>query len=394
MDVRRLLNHVGWTVLMGVFMASPPGMPRRALHGVRTARRANAARYSKGHYGQSAVAAGPHLVPFTGQVQHIFFHPLVIYPNLAFGGSEAQGYQDWFVTVAEFERMLPQLYANNYILVNVHDLYAVQYIQGRAVVRPKVLLVPPGKKPLILSIDDLNYYDYMRRNGNAYRLVLTKGGQIATYSVDPAGQVVVSRDNEIIPLLDQFVAAHPGFSLDGAKGIINETGYEGVLGYRTQPGSPDRAQQIREVLPIIARLKRDGWVFACHSWGHRDDATIPYGDLVWDTEQWKQQVEPLLGSTDLYVYPFGADVRSGGAKMRYLIGQGFHFFFGVGPQPYWRWGPGYVAMDRVHVDGMALMTQAGILAPFFNARTVIDLGARGLGPPALAFAGNAGRAAL
>lgn len=324
----------------------------------------------------------PLLRPFTGTVQAIFFHPLVVYPQLAFRSSLAKGYQDWFITVTEFERMLPQIYANGYILVSPYDLFSVDTRNGKQVVVPKTLLVPPGKKPLLLSIDDLNYYNYMRKDGNCYRLVLDASGNVATDCVTPSGKVVVSEGNGIIPILDRFVAEHPDFSLNGAKGMINETGYQGVLGYRTQAGSPDRLSQIQAVKPVIARLKATGWVFASHSWGHLDDSKISYASFVRDTSWWMQQVEPLVGPTSLYVYPFGAAVPPASPKMRWLEDQGFHMLFGVGPAPYWRWGSDYVALDRVHVDGMSLMTQPKMLAPFFDAATVVDYPGRGLPPPA------------
>lgn len=47
------------------------------------------------------------LVPYTGPVEHIFFHPLIAYPELAFDGDPmARGYDDWFVTVQEFHKIL------------------------------------------------------------------------------------------------------------------------------------------------------------------------------------------------------------------------------------------------------------------------------------------------
>ena len=40
--------------------------------------------------------------------------------------------------------------------------------------------MPKGKKPLILSIDDMNYYEYMRGNGYADRLVLDKYNHVVS----------------------------------------------------------------------------------------------------------------------------------------------------------------------------------------------------------------------
>lgn len=36
-----------------------------------------------------------------------------------------------------------------------------------------------------------------------------------------------------MPILNKFVKEHPDFSLNGEKGVVALTGYEGVLGYRT-----------------------------------------------------------------------------------------------------------------------------------------------------------------
>ena len=37
----------------------------------------------------------------------------------------------------------------------------------------------------------------------------------------------------MVPLIDTFVKEHPDFSYHGRKGILAMTGYDGVLGYRT-----------------------------------------------------------------------------------------------------------------------------------------------------------------
>ena len=67
--------------------------------------------------------AGVRLVPYTGPVEHLFFHPLIVYPERAFDGDRmAAGYDDWFVTVPEFKSILSDLYTNGYILVDIRSL--------------------------------------------------------------------------------------------------------------------------------------------------------------------------------------------------------------------------------------------------------------------------------
>ena len=86
-------------------------------------------------------------------------------------------------------------------------------VNGEVVAR--TLHLPEGKKPLVISIDDLNYYEYMIEHGNAYKLILDERGKIATYSKNPKGEDVISYTDEIVTLLDTFVEKNPDFSLNG-----------------------------------------------------------------------------------------------------------------------------------------------------------------------------------
>ena len=86
-----------------------------------------------------------------GPVEHLFFHTLVIHPKLAFTSEPiGQGFREWFVTVDEFRKILDQLYANGWTLVDIN-----RAAHGEA-------RVPPGRKPLVISEDDVNYYDNTR----------------------------------------------------------------------------------------------------------------------------------------------------------------------------------------------------------------------------------------
>jgi flagellar basal body-associated protein FliL len=67
------------------------------------------------------------LKPYTGRIEQVFFHSLIVYPELAFGptSSEPQGYNYWMTTELEFQRMLPLLMERGYVLVAISDLYDV-----------------------------------------------------------------------------------------------------------------------------------------------------------------------------------------------------------------------------------------------------------------------------
>jgi len=264
------------------------------------------------------------------------------------------------------------LYKNNYVLIDIHTIFNKPE-EGKPLTVRKELLLPAGKKPLILSIDDLNYYKYMIPNGTVHKLILDDHGNIATFSLSPQGIPTTSRDNEIIPILDQFVQEHEDFSLNGAKGILALTGYEGVLGYRTNElDSPNFPSEKNQALMIVKRLKDTGWSFASHGYGHLDAGKIPLSVLTNDTQRWLKEVAPITGLTDVYIYPFGSSVLPGDPKFQYLLDNGFKVLCAVGPNPYLKSGPDYLMMDRRHIDGMALHSQAELLKDFFESSEILD----------------------
>ena len=309
------------------------------------------------------------LVPYEGGVEHIFFHPLMAYPELSFLGPQAQGYNDWFITVEEFHRTLEELYKRDFILVHLEDVY--ERVDGK--IKEKTLKLPEGKKPLVISIDDVNYYDYMREEGNVHQLILDDKGHVATYSVNPEGEEVISYENEIIPILDTFVDENPDFSLEGAKGVIALTGYEGVLGYRTNNlDSPHYEEEKEKAIAVVERLKETGWTFGNHSYTHIDIGNATLERVKRDTERWKEEVEIITGPTPLYFYPFGSRVKPGGEIFQYLVEEGYEVFAAVGPTTHTEIIHDAYTQDRRRIDGMAFIEQPHLLTDLLDSDYVLD----------------------
>jgi len=323
---------------------------------------------------QASQAAEKRLVPYDGPIEHLFFHPLLAYPSLTFDGdADSNGFNQYFVTVSEFKKILEQIYANNYILININDLYDEKVEGRKTILVHKELKLPPNKKPLILSVDDVNYPAYKSTNGTISKLILDTNGNVATYSVSPSGEKVISDDNEVIPIMDDFVTEHPNFSFQGAKGILALTGYYGILGYNTHDlDSPSYPKERQSAVAIIKRLKDTGWTFASHGYSHLDARAVSNQSLEKDTLRWKKEVGSLIGPTNIYVYPFGSSVLPGNPKFQYLINQGFNILCSVGPTPYLKDSTDYVMMDRRHIDGIALNNQEAILKNLFDAKSVLD----------------------
>lgn len=313
------------------------------------------------------------LVPYHGQVQHIFFHPLIAFPELTFDGDlQSRGFNEWFVTVPEFKKMIASIYAKGFILVDFDDVYEVKKQDGKDIVAAKPLYLPKGKRPMIMSIDDLNYYRYMIKNGTVHKLIVDHEGKIATYSKGVKGEEIISYDNEIIPILDRFVEEHPDFSFRGAKGVIALTGYEGILGYRTDFDSPNHNEERKQVLNVVQTLKDNGWAFASHGYGHLNTREDTYERIVRDTQKWKSEVESLIGHTDIYIYPFGASVKLEDPKFKVLQDAGFTVFCSVGPNPDLKFSRHFILTERRHIDGIALFWQANSYRDLYESEQIID----------------------
>lgn len=313
-------------------------------------------------------------VPYDQPVRHIFFHSLIVDTSLAFDGDSMEnGYNYWMTTVDEFKAMLNELYANQYILIDIHDLCEEQTGEdGNVTLVPKQPLVPEGKIPLVLSVDDVNYYEYMKNDGFARKLLLDENGDVKNLYIDQNGQEQIG-DYDVVPILDTFVKEHPDFSLCGVKGIIAETGYEGALGYRTNDmESPTLEEDRAAVQAVAARMKETGWQFAVHGYGHRHTAQISYDALVKDTARWKEEVGSLVGDTDIYIYPYGEEVEYPGDKLTHLQNEGFRYFCGVWSKAFVSVKDTYVRQSRCNLDGYTMKTRPEAIADLFDVSKVLD----------------------
>jgi hypothetical protein len=265
--------------------------------------------------------------------------------------------------VSEFGAILEQLYANGWTLVDIHRAVA------------GTVRVPAGRKPLVLSEDDVNYYRYESGLGLGTRLVLV-GGRVLVEEPDGHGGVRRT-GNDLVPMVDDFVAQHPDFSADGARGVLAVTGYEGLLGERVNDTSatdlPQRRQRVRD---LATALRAEGWVFASHSYGHPNYVSSSLSADRRDVERWKAEAVPLIGPTDIFVYPFGAAPSPTSATTTMLRDEGFTILCDIDIVPRLVRRNGVTVMARRHIDGLALRQQHRRLAPLFDTAAVLDSAAR------------------
>ena len=253
------------------------------------------------------------------KVLHLSFESLIADTSQAFGQEDTQAaatLDQSRVTVDEFNAMLEQLYEDGYVLVKFSDLAAVN---EDGVMEAKELMLPAGKKPLLLSETNVNYDLELSGQGLASRLILDGNGALTCERQASDGSTVTGAF-DVVPCVDAFIEAHPDFSNNGARGILGLTGYNGILGYRTDDalatstdnryaakyGVFDTAAEREEVAPVIEALKKEGWEFACNGYdkvSYANDAETVSADLT----KWKENVGTLIGDTSILLFPSGTD---------------------------------------------------------------------------------------
>lgn len=328
------------------------------------------------------------------EVTHVFYHSLIVDPSKAFDGDyKTDGFNQVMTTIDEFNKITQAMYDKGYVMVSIKDMASVDE-NGNMV--PGEILLPPGKIPFVLSQDDVCYYHFMDNNGFATKLVVDEDGKVRNEYINDDGSVSVG-DYDMVPLIDRFVEEHPDFSYRGAKGIIALTGYNGILGYRTDSSYETRPDDLdrdkvewldahpefnleteREGAKKVAEaMKKNGWLFASHTWGHLNVGEISMERLQRDTQKFKENVDPVIGGTDIIIFAFGADLNQAedysGEKFEFLKGQGYNYFCNVDSQKYFvQLRDRYLRMGRRNLDGYRMYYNPEMLDDLFDAAAVFD----------------------
>ncbi|MBQ7170968.1 MAG: leucine-rich repeat protein [Clostridia bacterium] len=300
-------------------------------------------------------------------VRHLFTHCLILDPKKGCSYAGAPLDADC-LTVSEFSALLESLYEKGFCLIDINDMFA-EDAEGRVGLADTVR-VYEGKRPLVISIDDVTYDPKKKGSGMADRLVID-GGTIKACFDREDGTSVLSEE-ECFSLIERFVAEHPDFSFEGSKVTLALTGFAGILGYRTDEeyaGRYDVEKERREAQTVVDWLKAHGYSFACHSYSHADYSSCSLGLVQEDIRLWEQNVAPLIGETKIFVYPYGGFTYQGTAKHQALFDAGFRVFCGTS-QTNALWddaqpgvngiarGTGTVYLERFTVTGFTLRQYA------------------------------------
>ena len=342
-------------------------------------------------------------------VPHIFYHSLINDVNRALnpdvvGESAAAGQNAWMTTIEEFDKITQAMYDNGYVFVRLRDLVVetVDEDGNNHFTANTNLMLPAGKKAVVLSIDDLSYYHSYKAAGYPNKLVLDENGKVKCEYTDASGNTTVG-DYDVVPRLNSFLEAHPDGAYKGARGLIAMTGYNGCFGYRTDVAyktgeklgwdqqewldeHPDFNwdNEVAEATKIADAIKESGWEFASHTWGHLSVTNKSADALQVDNEKWVNTVQNIVGKVDTIIFAHGNDIgdwrdySSDNEKYQYYKSAGYNFFCNVDGSTY-SWvqiRDNYVRQGRINLDGYMLYKassgQTDVLNSMFNASEVFD----------------------
>lgn len=339
--------------------------------------------------------------PTPEKTPHIFFHSLIADTDRAFDGDgDSGGYNMYMTTVSEFIAIMEQMYERGYVLISPYDLaYEVTDDTGTHFKYGDIWL-PEGKKPFLMSQDDLNYYSYMvgtgdgknetpifaDKNGDgfAHKIVIGEDGFPTCEYMDKDGNILTG-DYDLVPILERFIQEHPDFSYRGARAMLGVTGYEGVLGYRTKPsyeaamGRDAYAAEVAAAKEVVQCLKDHGWLIVSHSYGHPAYGNINASRVEADSNRWETTVQPIVGDTDIILFPHGSDIHTwhkypaDNQKFQALYADGYRYFFNVDANTYWnQMGSNYFRGGRRNLDGFRMYHNPEMLDDLFDVQSVFD----------------------
>ena len=335
-------------------------------------------------------------------IPNLSFHVLMADASRAcnkdVSGDLAGSYNKNFVSVEEFTRILNQLYAANFVLVDFNSfISSVPGVDGNSSFFTQSIFLPSGKKPVMITETMVNYFEYMvdpdkdgtpdaKGHGFANKLVLDDNGEIKASYVDANGQTLVG-NYDLVPVLEAFIQEHPDFSYQGARAILAVTGTEGVFGYRTNTSYVARFGQsfydneVVEAKKIVEALREKGYTIASYTYSNQAYRGMNTLQIQAEVQNWTNQITPVIGEVDTMVFARASDIEAySGTTFNVLYNSGIRFFLNSGSSPRVDVNTTFVRQTRLMVTGESMAWYSSQFSNYFDCNVVLDLASRGSTP--------------
>ena len=326
-------------------------------------------------------------------IPNLAFHMLVADPSRAWSNKALGGqYNRNFVSTAEFEQILEQLYNNGYVLVDM-DCFIAETATGETITySSKPIYLPDGKKPVMITETMVNYYNYMIDGnedgvadkdgaGFASKLVV-QNGAVKAAMVDSTGETVVG-NYDLVPILEDFIEKHPDFSYHDSRALLAVSGKEGVFGYRTNKdvintkGQAYYDAEVAAAKEVATALKDAGYEFASYTYEDQAYGKLDATNIQKDISKWTAEVLPILGTCDTLVFAKTSDISANGdyttSKFNVLYDAGFRYFIShTTGDPSCKIAGNYVRQLRTMVTGTQMAHAANTYSKYFNSQSILD----------------------
>lgn len=335
-------------------------------------------------------------------IPNLSFHVLMADASRAcnkdIAGDLAPSYNKNFVSVEEFGRILNQLYAGNYVLVDFNSfISSTTGVDGNESFFTKSMYLPKGKRPVMITETLVNYFEYMvdpdkdgkpdsAGHGFANKLVLDANGNIKAAYVDSNGQSQIG-NYDLVPVLEAFIEEHPDFSYRGARATLAVTGSEGVFGYRTNTSYVQRFGQtfyddeVAEAKKVVEALRNKGYTIACNTYSNQEYRKMNTLQIQAEMQNWTNQIAPVLGDVNTIVFARNSDIEAySGTTFNVLYNAGIRFFLNSGSSPRVDANTTFVRQTRLMVTGENMAWYSSQFSEYFDCNVVMDLSARGTTP--------------
>lgn len=327
-------------------------------------------------------------------IPNLSFHCLIADPSRAFTDEEfGKAYNTNYVTIDEFSKILDQLYAGGYVLVDF-DSFIVETVgeDGKVTYSTQPIYLPEGKKPIMLTETLVNYELFTvdsdgdleadkGGDGFASRLIVDANGKIVNEYVDADGNVLYGA-YDLVPILEAFIEDHPDFCYRGARATLAVSGEDGIFGYRIMHSVKEKKgedyynQQVEGAKKIASALREAGYTIACYTYANVGYGSISATKIEVDLDNWKKEVKPVLGDVPVLIYAKASDISADGnyegGKYNVLKNAGFRYFISSGNSPYAEVTVNYVRQSRIMVTGNAMTTTPQIFSSYFTAKDVLN----------------------
>ncbi len=333
------------------------------------------------------------LIVWEDLVENIAVRPLVTDVAKAKSGPYKVFAETGMITPQEFENLLNELYENNYVLISqslFHD-YPEDFSQ---------VVIPEGKKPIVLILEQYQYDTRYIESGSIEQLVYDEE-QNKFMGRRSANQKDSEADNlDPISILENFLVEHSDFSFDGAKAMLALNINENILGYMINDEQLQNVNHAREMLELephilsdksqedknkfytlqtedlknlLNGLKRNGYQFANAGYSDVNLRECSYQEFIEQIQHWENMMHPLIGSVDGLLFPFGAHVYNDSEKLDFVIESGYCNLYSESPNIYNFYAPEYLHFDFFPVNGNSLLNaEAWGFSRFGDAAKIIE----------------------